>query len=92
MDRPRDYYTKSDKVKYHMMSLICGLGQNDTNELILKGDTDSPQKTNLWSPKEKGEREGWTGGLGLAYVHYCTWKGWSKGTFCMAQGTLPNIL
>ena len=42
MDRPRDYYTKSDKVKYHMMSLIYGFGQNDTNELILKGDTDSP--------------------------------------------------
>ena len=37
-------------------------------------------------------REGWTGGLGLAYAHYCMQKGWSTGTCCIAQGTLPNIL
>ena len=25
MDGPRDYFTKSDKDKYHMILLICGI-------------------------------------------------------------------
>ena len=25
LDRPRDYHTKLDKDKYHMLSLICGI-------------------------------------------------------------------
>ena len=36
---PRDYHTKlsnSEKDKYHMISLICGILKNDTNELIYK--------------------------------------------------------
>ena len=39
--------------KYHMMSLICGILKNDTNELIYKTDSQT-QKTNLWLPKGKG--------------------------------------
>ena len=42
MDGPRDYHTnwsKSDKDKYHMISLICGIKKN-TNELIKKTETD----------------------------------------------------
>ena len=37
MDELRDYHTKwskSDKVKYHMMSLPRGIYKNDTDELI----------------------------------------------------------
>ena len=37
MDELRDYHTKwskSDKVKYQMMSLTCGISKNDTDELI----------------------------------------------------------
>ena len=37
MDGPRDCHaewSKSDKDKYHMISLICGILKNDTNELI----------------------------------------------------------
>ena len=48
MDGPRDYDTKcskSGKDKYHMISLICGIFKNDTNELIYKTETDS--ETNL---------------------------------------------
>ena len=38
-----------------MISLICGILKNDTNELIYKTVTDSQtQKTNLWLPKGKG--------------------------------------
>ena len=39
MDGPRDYHTKwssLEKDKYHMISLICGILKNDTNELIYK--------------------------------------------------------
>ena len=30
-----------EKDKYHMISLICGILKNDTNELIYKTETDS---------------------------------------------------
>ena len=36
MDGPRDHHTKwskSDKDKYYMISLICGVSKRDTNEL-----------------------------------------------------------
>ena len=37
-----------------MISLICGIFKNDTNELICKKEIDSQkQKTNLWLPKGK---------------------------------------
>ena len=35
-------------------------------------------------------REGWTGGLGLAYEHWSIWNDWPTGTCCIAQRTLPN--
>ena len=44
MHGPRDYHTmwnKSDKDKCHMISLICGIWKNDTNELIYKIEIDS---------------------------------------------------
>ena len=59
MDGPRDYCTKwskSEKDKY-MISLICGILKNDTNELIYKIETQT-SKTNLWLPKGKGWGEG----------------------------------
>ena len=46
--------SESDKDKYHMISLICGIFKN-TNELIYKKETDSQtQKTNFRLPKGKG--------------------------------------
>ena len=42
MDGLTEYYTKwskSDKDKYYMISLICGL-KNNTNEFIYKTETD----------------------------------------------------
>ena len=44
MDGPRDYHIKwrkTDKDKYHMISLICGILKNDTNELIYETERDS---------------------------------------------------
>ena len=44
MDGPTDYHgkwSKSDKDKYHMTSLICGIYKKDTNELIYKRERDS---------------------------------------------------
>ena len=44
MDATRDYHIKqikSEKDKYHMISLICGIYKKDTNELTYKTETDS---------------------------------------------------
>ena len=39
-----------------MISLICGIFKNDTNELIYKTEIDLPTwKMNLWLPKGKGD-------------------------------------
>ena len=43
-----------EKDKYHMTSLIRGVWNNDTSELIYKTETDlETVKTNLWLPKGK---------------------------------------
>ena len=39
-----------------------------------------------------GRKESLIGCLGLAYAQYCLGNGWSMGTSCIAEGTLPNIL
>ena len=47
--------SQTEKDKYYMISLICGILKNDTNKLIYKTEIDSQtQKTNLWLPKGKG--------------------------------------
>ena len=41
--------SRTEKDKYHTISLICGIFQNDTNELTCTTETDSQtSKTNLW--------------------------------------------
>ena len=55
MNEPRDYQTKwskTDKDKYHMISLICRILKNDTNELICK--TDPPTQQTYGCQREKG--------------------------------------
>ena len=47
--------SQTEKDKYHMVSLTCGILKNDTNELIYKTERDAQiQKTNLRLPKGKG--------------------------------------
>ena len=46
--------SQTEKDKYCMISLICGIQKDDTNELIYKTETDSQtSKTNLWLTKCK---------------------------------------
>ena len=41
-----------------MISLICGILKNGTNEFIYKTEIESQmQKTNLWLPRVKGSGE-----------------------------------
>ena len=42
--------SQTEKDKYHLISLICGISKYDTNELIYETET----KTNLWLPRGKG--------------------------------------
>ena len=63
--------SQKEKDRYHMISLICRIQKNDTNELIYKTKTDSQTlKTNLWLPKGKGREEGRVRSLELTHVHY----------------------
>ena len=42
MEGPRNYPTESERDKYHMISLICGIykKKNGTNELFYKTEID----------------------------------------------------
>ena len=42
--------SQTEKDKYHLISLICGISKYDTNELIYETET----KINLWLPRGKG--------------------------------------
>ena len=57
IDGPRDYHTnwsQTEKNKYHMISLICKILENDTNEFIHKTETHSKiLKPNRWLPNGK---------------------------------------
>ena len=47
--------SQTEKDKYHMISLMCGIQKYNTNKLIYKTEIDSQtQKANLQLPKEKG--------------------------------------
>ena len=96
MDGPRHYHTPLSltvKEKYQMISLLCGIFEKDTNELSCRTDTDSQTlKTNLRLPKGMGPGEGWIRSLGLPCVYHGICNDWPTGTYCRAQGTLPNIL
>ena len=71
---------------------MWNLKKNDTNELIYETEIDSKTSENKLMVQSGQAGEGWIGGLGLAYAHYCICNGWSIETCCIAQGTLPNIL
>ena len=59
--------SQTEKDKHHMISIICGLLKNDTNELIYKTETDSQtQRTDLWFPRRREWGNLWIGNLELA--------------------------
>ena len=49
---------QKEKDKYHMISLICEIFKNDTNELIKQKQTHRLQKQMLWLTEMKGQGEG----------------------------------
>ena len=56
---PGDYHAKStEKGKYHMTPLTCGILQMIQMNVFIKHKTDSDFKYKLWSPKGKGEGKG----------------------------------
>ena len=82
MDGPRDYHTqwsKSDKDKYHMISLIYGTLKNDTNELIYKTEMGFPDssvgKESTWNVGGPGSIPGSGRSLGerIGYLLQCSW-------------------
>lgn len=56
--------SQTEKEKYHMILLRCGILKNYTNEIIYKTETDpQKQKTNLWLSKWKGGERWWKLGV-----------------------------
>ena len=55
-------------------------------------ETDSDFENKLMITQQDRWGEGIDRGFGMTYAHYCIWNVWSMGTYCRAQGTLPNIL
>ena len=48
----------SQKNKYHIISLICGIQKNGTDELICKAEIKTQmQRTNVWIPRGEGGDE-----------------------------------
>lgn len=60
----------------------------DTNDLICRKEkkNSQPLKTNLCLPKGTS-----VGVDGLGFSHCGIWNDLPKGTWCIAQKTLPNI-
>ena len=47
--------SQKEKDKYRIISFICGIQKNGTDELICKAEIESQmQKTNLWLPTGEG--------------------------------------
>ena len=57
-----------------MISLICGILKNDTNELIYKTEVDSQDIENKRLPKGKGVGEGEIRSLELTDTHTTMYK------------------
>ena len=53
--------SQTEKEKYNVTSLMCGIYKDNTSELIYKTETDR-QNINLWLPKRKVRRKDKLGG------------------------------
>ena len=63
--------SQKEKDKYHIISLICGIEKNSTDELISKAEIESQmQIMNLWLPSGRMGEMGRIGRLGLTDIHY----------------------
>ena len=82
------------KNKHHMIDITNMESKNGYRWIYCRTETYlQTLKTNhSYQSGQVEEGEGWTGGLGLAYVHCGIWNDWPTATCCIAQGTLHNIL
>lgn len=64
-DESRDYQVKSERDKYHVISLTCGI-QNRTQMNSSTKQRQSDIEADWWLPRERGLRAGWSGGWGPA--------------------------
>ena len=83
--------SQTKKHKYYMKSLICRALKMIQMNLFTKQKDTQNQRMNLWLPGGKG-RERELGSLGLTCTHCCIKNGQPTRTYCIAQGTLLNIL
>ena len=48
--------SQKEKNKYHILTYICGIQKNGTDEPICKAEIETQtQRTNIWTPREEGE-------------------------------------
>ena len=65
----------------------------DTSERNCNAEADSQTwRTDLWLPRGRGVGEGWSRNLGLADANYYMWNELATRAYCIAQGTILNIL
>ena len=61
----QDEVSQKEKNNY-IISLICGIQKNDTNELIHKAETEiQRQRINVWMPSRKGGGVNWETGTDI---------------------------
>ena len=59
--------SQKEKNKYHVVSLICGIQKNGTDQLICKAEIDVPmQKTNVWISRRREGGMNWKIGIDVS--------------------------
>ena len=66
--------------------------KHGTNEPINKTNRITDMENRLVVAKGEGEGVGWTGSLGLVDTNYYIENGEAMTSYCIAQGTLSNLL
>ena len=74
-----------------MISLIFGILKKDTNEPICRTEIVIEFENKLTVTREDEWREGWNGGMELAYAHNGIWNNWPMGTCCIVHRELHTI-
>ena len=85
--------SQTEKDKYHMISLICGIqNMTQTNLSTKQKQTHRHIEQTSGCQEEGGVGKCWIGSLGLAGANYYIETGYATRSYCRAQGTIVNIL
>ena len=82
--------SQKEKDKYHMILLICGI-ENRT-QMNMSAKQKQTHRYRKQSCGCQGEGEGKIGSFGIAEANYSTQDGQPTKTYCIAEGTIFNIL